>query len=388
MIRMKPTRLLCKSIFAHSSGAVVLALFFAGCGRNDARQGGPGEMPPLPVVAIEVQPQDIDVQSTYAGRIRGVREIEVRARVSGILEERLYTEGQLVERGEALFRIERDPYAIALQQAEADLAHAQATGNQAEREWRRISRLFEQDAVSERERDRALSDRELAQARLRLAEARVAEAGLNLDYTTVVAPIAGPTGMESLSEGSLIERGTLLTTIVQHDPVQVRFSLPERDAAVRRAHGAAADRHGEHRHKVHLLFPDGTKYARTGYVDFTDSSVDPRTGSVQARALFDNPDRELIPGQFVRVHLTLQTLENVFAVNPAAVGEGEEGPSVFLVKPDNTVQARHVRLGPIVDGLQVILGGLEPGDQLVVSGLVMLQPGMPVMPIRQDNGRD
>jgi membrane fusion protein, multidrug efflux system len=386
---MKPISLLFKSIIAPSSSGVVLVLLLAGCGRNDARQGGPGDMPPLPVVVVEVQPQNIDVQATYAGRIRGVREVEVRSRVSGILEERLYTEGQLVERGEPLFRIERDPYAIALQQAEAELANAEATGNQAEREWRRISSLFEQDAVSERERDRALSERELAQARLRSAEARVAEARLNLDYTTVVAPIAGPTGMESLSEGSLIERGTLLTTIVQHDPVQVRFSLPERDAAVRRvAHRAVAGPDAGSRHTVYLLFPDGTKYARTGYVDFTDSSLDPRTGSVQTRALFDNPERDLIPGQFVRVRLTLQTLENVFAVDPAAVGEGETGPSVFIVKPDNTVQARHVRLGPVVDGRQVILEGLESGDRLVVSGLVMLQPGMPVAPINQDNGRN
>ena len=374
-----------KLAFTAPLGAAVLALALAGCGRSGENRNGPGQMPPLPVITVKVHPQDIDVQATYPGRVRGLREVEVRARVGGILEERLYTEGQFVNQGAALFRIEREPYEIAWQQAEAELANARAADNQAGREWRRTSALFEQNAVSERERDRALSEHELAQARLKLAEARVAEAQLNLGYTTVVAPIAGPTGLESFSEGSLIERGTLLTTIVQNDPVQVRFSLPEGNAVTQRVvRSDRADSDSDRRLEVHLLHPDGTVYARTGYVDFIDSSIAARTGSVQARAVFDNPDWELVPGQFVRVRLSLQRLENVFAINPAAVGEGEARPRVFLVKSDDTVEARDVRLGPVVDGQQVVLEGLEPGDRLVVSGLVMLQPGMPVSPVNAD----
>jgi membrane fusion protein, multidrug efflux system len=371
--------------FTAPIGATVLAILFTGCGRGGESPNGPGQMPPLPVTTVTVYPRNIDVQATYTGRIRGVREVEVRARVGGILEERLYREGQFVEQGTALFRIEREPYEIALHQAEAELANTRAAENQARREWRRISALFDQNAVSERERDRALSEQELAQARLKLSEARVAEARLNLSYTTVLAPIAGPTGMESLSEGSLVERGTLLTTIVQNDPVQVRFSLPEPNAATQRAaRGEKAGSDGNQRLEVHLLHTDGTAYARTGYVDFIDSTIAARTGSVQARAIFDNPGGELVPGQFVRVRLSLQRLENIFAIDPVAVGEGDESPRVFVVKSDNTVEARDVRLGPVVEGRQVVLEGLEPGDQLVVSGLVMLQPGMPVSPGHQD----
>lgn len=370
--------------------AAIASLFLSGCGGNGEapQQGGPGQgqMPPPPVTATTIQLQDVDVQAFYAGRIRGMREVEVRARVGGILEERLYEEGQFVEQGSALFRIEREPYEIALQQAEAEIANALANLNQAEREWRRVSGLYEQNAVSERERDRALSDRELAEARMKSVEARRDEAQLNLDYTTVTAPISGPTGLETLSEGSLIDRGALLTTIVQHDPVQVRFSLPERDAATQRAaRQAMVDPSGDHRYKVRLIQPDGRAYGRSGIVDFTDSTIDGRTGTVRARAVFANPDGDLIPGQFVRVQLSLQQLKKVFAINPRAVSEGAEGPRVFILHEDDTVEARNVTLGPVVDGRQVVLEGLNDGDKLIVNGHVSLQPGMTVAPEIQDN---
>ncbi len=368
------------------------ALALTACGGGDGADGSPGAngpgaggMPPPPVVAVAVQPEDIDVEVTYAGRVRGLREVQVRARVGGILEERLYVEGQYVERGADLFRIEREPYEIALRAAEADLANARAAAGQAAREWRRISGLHEQNAVSDRERDRAQAEDELAQARVALAEAQVEEARLNLGYTLVKAPVAGPTGLESLPEGSLIERGALLTTIVQQDPVQVRFALPERDAVTHRAaRRAMADPDGEYRYPVRLILPDGSEYEHEGVVDFTDSTVDARTGSVQARALFDNPDGDLVPGQFVRVRLSLQELKDVFPVPPPAITQGREGPRVFVVKDDDTVEARTVRLGPVVTGKQVVLAGLEAGDRIVVSGLVNLHPGMTVSPQIQE----
>ncbi|MCC5808284.1 MAG: efflux RND transporter periplasmic adaptor subunit [Opitutales bacterium] len=384
---MKPKKnetLLSRALLPVSAGLAALAL--TACGGSDGADGNAhGEMPPPPVVAVAVQPENVDVEVTYAGRVRGLREVQVRARAGGILEERLYSEGQYVEKGAPLFRIEREPYEIALRAAEADLANARAAAGQAAREWRRISGLHEQNAVSDRERDRAQAEDELAQARLALAEARVEEARLNLDYTVVKAPAAGPTGLESLPEGSLIERGTLLTTIVQQDPVQVRFALPERDAVTHRtARRAMVDPGGDHRYAVRMVLPDGRDYGREGVVDFTDSTVDARTGSVQARALFDNPDGDLVPGQFVRVRLSLQQLEDVFPVPPPAVIQGREGPRIFVVKSDDTVEARNVRLGPVVDGKQVVLEGLESGDRIVVSGLVNLHPGMTVSPQFKD----
>lgn len=360
----------------------LLAVLLVGCDRDEggggAPMGGGGERPPPPVVVVGVEPRSVEVIEEYAARARGSREVQVRARVEGILEERLYTEGQLVSEGDALFRIDREPYEIALKRAEAERANAQAELNQANREWRRISTLFNQSAISERERDSALSARELAEARYALAETGVANAELNLSYTEVQAPLDGLTGLESFPEGSLIERGTLLTSVTQQDPIHVRFSLPERDAALQRAaRRAMSDAQTEAPREAWLTLPDGSEYAERGLIDFTDSTIDPRTGSVSARAVFPNSEGLVVPGQFVRVRVLVQELDDVFLIPQQAVGQGPGGPRVFVVAEDRA-QARDVDLGPIVDNHQVVLSGLDAGDRIIVSGLVMLQDGMPV----------
>lgn len=324
-------------------------------------------MPPMPVTVTTVAQTDVEVFAEYPARVYGAREVEVRARVGGLLEQRRFDEGQSVESGQALFQIDAAPYAIALRQAEAEQANSQAAYNQAEREWRRIRGLFTQDAISERERDTALSNFELAEARLAATAARVAEAQLQLDYTQVPAPINGVTGLETVSEGSLVERGSLLTTIVQVDPLQIRFAIPERELAQRR--------HLES-DSVEILLADGTRHPAT--LDFTAPSIDANTGSIRARATLPNPDNRLTPGQFVRVRVQLESLQNIVLLDPVAVSQGRDGAEVFLLNPDQTVTTQSVRLGPVVEGRQVIREGLAAGDRVVINGQVALQSGMTV----------
>jgi membrane fusion protein (multidrug efflux system) len=361
---------------------LVVALALAACGREDAGggpagPGGAGSRPPAPVTVVAAQPESVELEADYTARVRGLRQAEVRARVGGILEERLYEEGAEVAAGAALFRIDPAPYRIALERARAERANAQAALNQAEREWRRVSGLFEQAAVSERERDLALSQRELAAARLAQAEAGVSQAELELDYTTVAAPVAGVTGLEQLTPGNLLSVGALLTTVTQLDPVQLRFALPAADAAGRRAlqgSDAAVDL------GVELYWPDGSVYAHRGQVDYLSSTVDPETGNVAVQAVFPNPARTLRPGETVRVRLVFDRLEGVFLLPPEAVSQGGNGPQVWVVTAESTAQARPVRLGPLVDGRQVVLEGLAAGDRVVVNGQVALQDGAAVDP--------
>jgi membrane fusion protein (multidrug efflux system) len=359
-------------------------MLLAACSNNDEAQSsqeGPGGQQPPPQVRVETaEPTRVEVKEEYAGRARGAREVEVRARTQGILEERLYNEGELVEEGDALFRIDRAPAAAAVQGAEARLQVARAELSQAQREWNRISSLYDRGAISERDRDSARSTLELARANVAVADAGLSQAQLDLDYTEVTAPVSGATSLEDLPEGSLIQQGTLLTTIVQHDPIHVRFALPENDATIqRRAREAmAASGNGDDTLSAVLITVDGEAYQHEGTVDFTASTLDPRTGTVMARAVFPNKEYHIVPGQFVRVRIQLQTLEGAFTVPESAVGQGPEGARVFVVGEDNKVVSRYITLGPVVDGLQVITEGLQAGDQVVTSGMVALRDGIEV----------
>ncbi|WP_376695182.1 efflux RND transporter periplasmic adaptor subunit [Wenzhouxiangella sp. EGI_FJ10305] len=354
---------------------LAVALLLSACSEPQ----GEDQQPPPPVRFTTVEPVDLTIEEEYAGRVRGSREVEVRSRVEGIVLERLYNEGQLISEGDDLFLIDPRRYEIAVQQAEAEVANARATYNQAEREWRRISGLYEQNAVSERDRDQAQSALELAEAGVALARAGLASAQLNLDWTRVTAPISGVTGLETVSEGSLISTGALLTTITQTDPVHVRFALPERDAAMQQRARRAMRGRGENTEQTaRLELPDDSEYASPGRVDFTDATIDPRTGSVSARAVFPNTDGELVPGQFVRIRMTTRSFEQVYSVPRQAVAQGADGAQLFIVGDDDAVSARSVELGPTRGESRLVLSGLESGERVVVSGLNNLRDGMTV----------
>lgn len=355
-----------------SATLLSLLLTLTACQSEPNQQGG-WQRPPTPVTVTRVELTEADLVRSYAGRIYGSREVAVRARVQGILQQRLFDEGQEVSEGDTLFQIDPEPFEVALETARAQHRTTTATLDRTEREWQRASRLYQQNAVSQREYDNARSDFELAQANQSLAQTQVTKAQLELSYTRVSAPVSGVTSLEAVSEGNLVSHGTLLTNLVQLDPIHVRFALPEADAALRRA----ATNSGHINSDIRLITASGETYPHPGEIDFSASIVDMQTGTVAVRAVFPNPDKLLIPGQFVRMKVPLQAFQDTILIPETAVIQGPQGPSVFVIS-DETAQFQPVTLGPVTSAGQVILAGLTAGDLVVINGQVSLYPGAKV----------
>lgn len=375
--RMKRARLLGSAV------ALCGLCLLAACDETQT-QAKSGAAPP-PQVAVEtVALQDLPVENEFAGRTAGSREVEIRARVEGILLERTYVEGARVQKGDTLFRIDPEPYEVALQHAEAGLEEAKARQRAAARDWERVRVLFANRTVSATRRDESQSELEMSRADVALAEAGVKAARIDLNYTTVEAPISGMTGREALSEGSLVgtdSDNSLLTRLTQLDPIYVNFAIPDAEWMRQRALIASGrlisvsgDRLGA---ELHLA--DGQTYPQQGYVDFTDTTVDRRTGTIQARAVFPNAEDMLLPGQFVRIRLKGLVRMDSVVVPEAAVMQGPQGTFVYRVAPETDVaEVVPVTTGPTVSQGWVIEEGLKPGDRIVVEGVLRVRPGQPV----------
>lgn len=363
--------------------AVVLVLALSGCtAESDETEesSDPVEVE-VPVRVAEHEP--VLVSRTYTGRTRGSREVELRARVTGILRSRGYTEGAFVQAGNALFEIDPTRYEVRVQRAEAELARVEAEVRQAQREWDRVAQLAQDDAISGRERDAARSELELAEASLALAQADLAELQLDLEYTTVEAPVDGVAGLEEQPEGSLVEAGSLLTTLTQLEPIHVYFSLPESHMTQFGTQIRARASVG-----VTLTRPDGREYAEPGEIDFTDSAIDSDTGTVSVRAVFPNPDRRLVPGQFVRVTLSGLHLGWGIRVPHRALTEGANGPVVYILDEEDRPHSRRVMLGPDLGDEVLLARGVSDGERIVVSGVAGLEEGVTVVPVEEERAEE
>jgi membrane fusion protein (multidrug efflux system) len=368
-------------------------LVLAACGdKGAANAAGPGKMPPPPEVnVVTVQPRNLGMDFEYAAQTAGSRETEVRARVAGILENRLYEEGSRVKAGTVLFQIDQGAYRTQLASAEASAGVAEAKLNQAKREFTRLTPLAAEKAISQKEYDDAKSALETAEASYKQVQAQVNEAKLNLGYTRVVAPIDGVTGVAAKSNGSLVTAAdSLLTTIVQTDPVYVNFSVPEADylklskdvGAGKIALPGKKTNNGSLAFDVQLKLADGSTAPVTGKMNFVSEKVNPATGGFDARAQVPNPDGTLRPGQFVRVILSGATRSAAIAIPQRAVIDSPMGKIVFTVSPDNKLVPKPVELDGWSHGEWIVTKGLQGGDRVLVDGFIKAHdPGMTVTPI-------
>ncbi len=376
--------------------ATVLALALAGCGKDKGGEHAGGGMPPAAVKVMQVAPREVPVQFDYVGQVAGSREIEVRARVTGIVEKRLYEEGQRIREGQVMFRIDPAPYRARVAAAEAQLDQAKAQLAQAEREYARVKPLAEAEAASRKEADDALSTRDLARAAVKAAEAQLQQANIDLGYTDVRAPLAGVAGRAQKVEGSLAVAGadSLLTTLAQTDPAYVNFGVGEveylrtRDEVARGV--LKLDPKG---FTVQLKGSDGAAIPLSGRLGFQDYKADTSTGAFALRATFDNKDGRLSPGQFVRVQLAGASRPDALAVPQRAVLDSAQGKFVYVIaeKDGKTIaQPRPVKLGEWtrLDGelanAWVIREGLQAGDRVIVDGMARIF--VPGSPVRIDDG--
>jgi membrane fusion protein (multidrug efflux system) len=360
-----------------------LVALLTGCGQGGATTPAAGQAA-VPARVLEVTPQRVPIVLEAVGQVQGSKEVEVRARVSGILLKRLYNEGDFVREGSSLFQIDPVPYQIALAQANAQIAQERARQEQTGREAVRLKALAEEKAISQKEFDDAISAQKMSNATLQAAEANLRQADLNLSYTLVTAPVSGIAGRIARSEGSLVTAGqdsSLLTTMNQVHPIWVRFSLSESDIA------KVPDRSPERikSAEVSLILPDGSLYPLKGRLNFAATQIDPRLATKELRAEFSNPRVQLLPGQFVRVRIVAGERDKVFLVPQTAVIQTEKTFLVFTLDKDNKAVSRPVQVGDWVGSDWMILSGLDSGDRVILDNLLKLRPGAAVSPQAADS---
>jgi membrane fusion protein (multidrug efflux system) len=370
----------CKTKAFPSILLALSALGLTACDPGTAQAPAP---PPPSVAVVAVEAQSVPLRFQYAGRVAAFREVEVRARVSGILVEKSFVEGAAVKEGDVLFRIDPAPYEVELARARAQMQEAKAQVERTRRDAERTLTLFQKQASSEKARDDAVSAHELAKATLAGAEAAVRGAEINLSYTTIKAPLPGMASLRQVPEGSLVgtsANDSLLTRISQIDQVYVHFSFTDTEAnEIRELIGTGGGKGpADGRLQAKISFGDGKSYPLAGRVDFTDSSVDLQTGTVRARAVVPNPERILRPGQFVRVSVEGITRDNTIVIPQAAVMQGPQGQFVYAVDAENKASIRPITLGREVSDGWIVEKGLKTGDRIVTEGVIKVRPGAPV----------
>lgn len=367
------------------SAALCLSLALSACGQSTPPAGGApgaGVPPPAEVGVVAVAPGDVGLLTELPGRLEASRVAQVRARVAGIVQKRLFREGSEVKAGQALFSIDAAPYAAASQSAQAGLARAQANLAQASALAARYKPLLAENAVSQQEYAAAVAGEKQAMADVATGQAAVKTASINLNYAQVTAPIAGRIGRALVTEGALVGQGeaTQLAVIQQTDPMYVNFTQSAGEVfRLRQAmESGQLKQAGAGAASVKLVLEDGSTYAREGRLLFSDLTVDATTGQITLRAEVPNPRGVLLPGLYVRVQLQQATASNAITLPQQAVTRSAQGDSVMVVGSDGKVSPRPVKVGGQQNGQWVVLDGLVAGEQVMVDGFQKLRGGAPV----------
>ena len=367
------------------------ALLVSACGKADGQAAGASgpKPPPVEVGVVTATPGDVGLVTELPGRVEASRVAQVRARAAGILQQRVFKEGSDVKAGQVLFRIDPAPYAAATESARASLAKAQANLAQASAQAERYRPLVAANAISKQDFVNAEAAEKQAQADVAAAKAAVRTADINLSYASVTSPISGRIGRALVTEGALVGQGeaTALAVVQQIDPVYVNFTQSAGDVfQLRRAmeSGQFKRAGGGQAASVKLVLNDGSEYAQTGKLLFTDLSVDSTTGQVTLRAEVPNPKGELLPGLYLRVRIEQAQASNAITLPQQAVTRTQQGDTVSVVGEDGKVSQRTVKINAAQNNRWVVLDGLKAGEKVMVDGfqkLQMLPPGTPVKPV-------
>ena len=367
-----------KPLTAGRNLILLLALFsltFESCKKNETT---------LPVVAVEPsQEDDVEIYGEYVGRVRAQQFVEVRARVEGYLERMLFEEGTYVDKNQVLFIINQDQYKAKVDKARAQLKKDESQEQKAKRDLDRIRPLYEQNAASQLDLDNAIAAYETAKASVSMSKADLAQAELELGYTTVRSPLSGHISERNADLGTLVGPGakSLLATIVKSDTVLIDFSMTALDYLKSKERNVNLGQKVENRSwqpYITITLADNTQDPYKGLVDFAEPQVDPLTGTFSVRAEMPNPDHVLLPGQSTKVLLLLDVRENAVTVPMKAVIIEKGGAYIYVARENGTAEKRFIELGPQQENLVVVERGLAAGEEIVVEGYHKLLPGMKI----------
>ncbi len=352
--------------------------WLTGCENEEPK---PQARPPVEVSVIKVTPRDTPVSFEYVGQTQSSRQVQIVARVSGFLEQRVYTEGSLVKAGQVMFLQDPKPFEAALDAAKGALAEQQARLRTARDNLARVKPLAALNALSQKDLDDATGQEQAAAAAVQTAKANVQQAELNLGYTTIATPVTGLSSYARVQDGQYVNLAdSVLTYVAQVDPIWINFSLSENDLLKYRSEQANGRLRLPERdeYEVEVVLADGSVFPSKGRITFADAEFNPQTGTFLLRATVPNAGAALRPGQFIRVRILGAVRPNAILVPQEAVLQGAQGHFVIIVDEEGKAEMRPVQVGPWHGDGWFITSGLAPADTVVVDGMVKLSPGAPV----------